>query len=730
MLRRISNALLGTLTLFSLFFGLSTYAETSPTYLQNPAEIYVTGLTVDNTSLKVGETVNGSFTLQNSGNQAENDVMYSILLTGSIENGHPTAVFDQKTLGPVSFSANESVPVTFSYTIPAGYNGNLGIRIQAVLTDGFEMGWADQPISVSGTANALLRAATSTVVVNDSIYGADEGPTVYSGDIISFKGAYSSSAGISLTPSIALYKNAISATPLRTLGGTAVSFSANKNTDVTVALPLDLDPGTYIGVVRLNDIHNVNYSELVSFRYVVGGDIVSINSLSIDQKLLKSGDTPNVTIIYTGSPADITGSHMPHAVGAATAHIKLYDEKGGIISDTSADTTIESAGGQLSFQVPVNADARGISADVTIEKGGKVLAEKKSVLSVAPPVVPETSTLNLPYIILGVTGAIVLLLVIWLFRRGGRPSAGGTLAVMFAALILFSAGKAHAFTVIDSYNISSTIFSGTDWRPRVFVNMPAHTLQAGQTFNLEGTVQALACYNKPSDIGFTVTYQNVTYPTATTTRGRQNAGHHSSYSYLNNFSFGTYTAPINPGTYKIYLKVYIDPHIANGQSDVNSINYGWVYGYQEFTVSAATSSSPTVPPTTKPVSSNPSSGTTTSAVLGLSVSCVPSVIKPDGTTLQPATVAAVNQPVTWHGTVSGGVPPYTYSWHGDDVQKTSTNPMDSLMNTIVETYSRIGKKTMTLDVYDSGSPQQMYGTASCSVGGGVNVMLQPDWGQF
>ena len=75
---------------------------------------------------------------------------------------------------------------------------------------------------------------------------------------------------------------------------------------------------------------------------------------------------------------------------------------------------------------------------------------------------------------------------------------------------------------------------------------------------------------------------------------------------------------------------------------------------------------------------------------GMSVSCSAS-----------PTVALMGENVTWTANVSGGTPPYTYSWSGTDI---STAPAPST-NPYVKSYSTIGQKTATVTVTGGDASQ-------------------------
>ena len=82
--------------------------------------------------------------------------------------------------------------------------------------------------------------------------------------------------------------------------------------------------------------------------------------------------------------------------------------------------------------------------------------------------------------------------------------------------------------------------------------------------------------------------------------------------------------------------------------------------------------------------------------------------------------ALLGQTVTWTAAVTGGVPPFTYSWSGTNIPTSpapNTNPFSIV-------YSTIGQKTATVTVTDTDSV-----SANCPAGT-VRINFDPDFEEF
>jgi hypothetical protein len=84
-------------------------------------------------------------------------------------------------------------------------------------------------------------------------------------------------------------------------------------------------------------------------------------------------------------------------------------------------------------------------------------------------------------------------------------------------------------------------------------------------------------------------------------------------------------------------------------------------------------------------------------------------------------VAKVGKSVTWTANVTGGTPPYTYSWSGTDIPGAPNVPTSNPYNI---TYSTVGSKNATATITDSNGVN-----ASCQMGTAI-VNVNPTFQEF
>jgi hypothetical protein len=283
-------ALIGTFILigFSVYIN-SVFAETVPSYLdpakkaQNTVslpEIYLRDLTLNKKVYTVGETVMGSFTLLNNGNQSASDFyVQTALIDGSQKNVLSAVSSDSKKMGSYSLKGKESKKIDFTYTLPKGVVGDsFGVRFSIVLSSGFRLTWKDSPIKIQGKIG-MLDSASPSLLIGINKFSLLDNPTVPENEKIFLLVTLTNTASgnIEIVPKIKVSNKSqpSSVYPDFVLGTTAILASSSLT--VKYELPkFDNQAGIYEGQVNFFDMNDVERATGLNLSYSIpGGSAVS-----------------------------------------------------------------------------------------------------------------------------------------------------------------------------------------------------------------------------------------------------------------------------------------------------------------------------------------------------------------------------------------------------------------------------------------------------------------------
>ena len=403
-----SKFLLGfflSITFFSSGIFTKTYASSLSNSLPS---LYLSNIKLDKSSYKLGDTINGTFDIQNNDKNVTPDIDYLVSLVGLDSKGNVArVVYNTEKSGPLNIAANSTKTVSFSYKLTsAPPNEKLGIHVRAIMESGTSLSWFLVPIKISGGL-PVIDISTAGLTVNDKMYGLQVGPTITSKDQVQFFATYLNftKSSLSLTPNISLLDKAsqpIVGIPTST--SSQVTFSKNATTTVKLDLPVqNLKPGVYLAEVSLLDKDgNVRAPDLF-VRYIVGGDIVNVQSVYSDKNTpVSKGDELNLAIGYTGDPLDITklqgvssstlsvmgtstknkiASPIPSTNVTADIDVKLFNQDNKLVGQSTLKDQTFLITGFLNVPVKLNDNASSLKAEVRVYKGDVTLADYTGVVS-------------------------------------------------------------------------------------------------------------------------------------------------------------------------------------------------------------------------------------------------------------------------------------------------------------------------------------------------------------
>jgi len=644
----IKKVSLGFVAGISVFCAGGALAEmVSLPVVQNP-EIYIKNLVLDKTQYAAGDTVKGTFTAYNTRDTGAANVYYEIWLVGDYQkNGLASSFYDNNKIGPQYFAPKESKDASFSYKIPATIAGNnLGIQVRAVLGTDTLMSWVDAKIKVSGVMG-LLQVTNAFVQSGDTKFYVQAGPTLKE-DKTAFLGVdlkNTLTSSITFTPQIKIY-NWGTQLLVKEEKLSAVTIAAGTSKQVKYDLPrFDNSGAVYVGEISFFDAAGSMKAQTIAFRYLVAGDLVVIHNFSIDKVKVKTGDTITATMQYTGASPDIelTVPTAP-ATSVYSLGVKLTSKTGETVANYSENFNFNTST-EKTFSIKSLADANGITADLTVKNGDKIVTQYKAVFPGVAEEKPVTTTSNnnLLYKIIGFAIIIILAIVALIFLIKKKKSAA--LVILLILVGSFFGVNAKASCVQMYYSVNNDMDGNgipDPLQPSLSMSTSSpDAVNSCQEYSIQGSASAITCGNlnqkikifkkNANTINNSCTDDNWGDPIATiNTAGYTCRGGGCTLQGGGQFSDGGHRETAI-GAHSICVKAMAYQMRSNGEEQAWAAT---VIVRQDFTVYA-------------------------NAALTATCSAPP--------------VSYINESMTWTANASGGNNVYRYAWSGDASGTASTS---------------------------------------------------------
>ena len=741
--------------------------------MNSQPEVYVKDLVLDKNAYKAGDTVKGSFILVNDKDISVSNLSYHAFLVGDLQtNTLYRYEFDNQLLGTLFLDKNETKKVSFEYKLPLSSSAytldkQLGIKIRAFSGSGSPLGWADTKVRISDSGITPVLISNASVTIDGKGFLLNEGPTVHKGGKVSLKFTLrndSSTDITDLTPKVSIYEMDFARSPLSVISENVFSLKAKSHSDFSFDLPtFNYTPKVYAGEVVVVDNDGVNRINPIQFRYIVYGEVVNIRNVSVDKIPASKGDTINVKVSYSGTPYDVS-NFTTASTTSSDFSLRLFNEKDELVAQYADKTNFVTLG-EKNIPLVLTADAKDYKFDVVVSKDGKVITEYKTSLigKVVTPVIP-TSSGNALYYWVVIIALIILIAGLFLLKK--KKTVVISVVIFIIGLGMFG-GKAEAWTVTAS---SAYNYASVPSLPQIQVNNATHpggAILPGDIIYLAATFTVTACNNS--------NYKAIAYIPGYGSGSGYYYDYGSHYNACGgpedrcassggSHSFGPFTAPATPGTYKINLTV-------DDQWDQSSPGSFWttaeVQGYQEYTVVSLTPpdliatagacggktnlswgaitgadsykiyKNDTLLGTTASTTYNNITSTSTDRFVGkatfgaidsassTAVYAIPSspcsaLVASCSATPNNSLYAPVN--VTWTATSTGGTGnyPYHYTWSGNNLAGNAGWSAGDVSST-TKTYTIADTYFATTTVYDGVSTA----TSSCQGAVGSYIIVQP-----
>lgn len=342
-------------------------------------------------------------------------VMYGVMLVSATAQGQSIA--DQYIFpGSVDLAEHSSVHKDIVYTAPSSLSGTYHLVLTSKNASGF-------PFAVDDLGSTTLKASGGLQIQTDSCYiqvagkdtkyaltqGVDIAPT--ENLVLTCKATNHGSGALSVTPTYQTHYRTVYGVVVEQTGGTTTSivFKAGETKAITLTLPKAIKPQAYDVLVTM--IGGNISSNPVDIHYVIQGNSATIQNLSLDKNYFASGDTAQLSFLWSPSADMFPGSR---AHGNAAPSIP----QGMTISVTMVDANNTACIAPLNQSVPAQPNAKvalplihdcrnpHLSLDLK-DASGTVLAHQELVLSSGTDVSSTKSFLL--FVLLGaVLAALVL----------------------------------------------------------------------------------------------------------------------------------------------------------------------------------------------------------------------------------------------------------------------------------------------------------------------------------
>jgi hypothetical protein len=348
--------------------ALPAFAQTQDS---QDAILEISSVSIPTDEFETGTTVEGSFVLTNLSNDRV-EVYHRIGIVGDYEDEIPTSTYTMEIVGPISLKAHDSKTIKFKTSIPEGVTGDdMGIHIEAQTFDTAPVS-ADSKISITGSDRYL------TVTDTQFLIDGEETQTVSninraSNIIFNANLENETLSRFTITPHVNIYKNALIGKPFRTTNGSPTLFAPGDERVVGVEMPA-LEEGTYILHVTFLDEEGHERAPQYLSAYVVGEDLITIESLSASKTSAVAGDVIDVTLNYTVAPEAIGGENL-------NISVFLYNEMNEIVGSVNDLLTVDQATSTKIVSITATKPALGLRADVRVMRYNDTVSEFKSHIS-------------------------------------------------------------------------------------------------------------------------------------------------------------------------------------------------------------------------------------------------------------------------------------------------------------------------------------------------------------
>jgi hypothetical protein len=582
-----------------------------------PASVALASLSIQNCAVQEeGGVLAIACDFVNKG-ELQPDIRYSLQVVageGSAQYGADEKVFDDI----IALAPGQTVRKEFSYTLPSYVTGRYSLSLRASNSEGLAL--AATPLG-SGTRTASAEGAvfktcylTVAGETDDTQYTLRQGVDIANTEDLVLHCMVSNvgTQSLTLTPNVEMHRRNVFGEKVDVVATKAIiplQIAAGETKEYSFTLPKASLPQAYDAVVSLLS-NGVRVSNLARAHYVLQGGSATVQTIALDKKEYKAGETALVKTIWTGSADSFPESRSG---GSQTEVVRIHASlmsHGNMCGSVTKNIDEVPQGAVTELQVPIT--EKCTDPEVTVQ----VLDAKGTVIAAKTVTIPSDlgeKPFYTSILFWVVTGILLILIaiagyILWRKRKegalkthhphdphdvhhhSGKKHKGITFPILLLPLLagaaLFFAGvhitqaQADDFDFTDIFTPQPTVtyhsFSNGSYSGTFYLNSLNDTYSPGETIQVGGDMSLMVCSNTGNGWNITITNTpNGQQYHEDRWGGQLNIGSCDSLGMFctvttNYFSPSSFTAPTAPGTYTMHIVSRLK---SNGSTVVGDITY-------------------------------------------------------------------------------------------------------------------------------------------------------------
>lgn len=466
--------------------------------INNMPSVEINNIYLPKSVYSSGEEISGTFILKNDRDYNLPDLKYKISLTGNYKNGLAGIIYDSKFYGPVFLKATESKEVKFSYLLPSNVAGkDLAIQIQFYTVSGLPLAWSDKFLEVTGETS-MLSVLNSYIGIGEKKYTLQAGPTLSSDKkgilYIEINNPFDKVQ--TLFPEVKIYDRAVSGKNLENLKLDEITIAPKTTKVFEWEISYLPKPGVYEASV---DFFNDSGSKIVPTtlaRYIVGGQIATIQYVYFDKNSLTKGENYNLKVAYSGTPVniDLASSENENLLNLS---VIVSNENNKKVSEY-ANKIDFNKGSSITIPLVASVSAQKLLLNIKVtDDNGNIITSYSNEIN--DNSVLENNNKIILYVVIILLAIILITIIVLYSKKNKAMKITMIFMALFLSFSLLAPGSASANSVnwvnIDVKPTPPSDIQFSENLPSIILSVPESDLDQGYQFKIQGQLTTIACNN-------------------------------------------------------------------------------------------------------------------------------------------------------------------------------------------------------------------------------------------